>query len=587
MFQLNSIQNNRDLDLNFDKFNLGILSAVGGTVITNIRGLASGNARIDGNVKNLDINGRLYLIESGLNIPYLNTDFVFEKNSIVDVTRNKFILRNVTMEDTAFNTKGNLNGSIQHKNFGDWKLDLKINSQNLLALNTKDSEDSAFYGTAFINGYATISGPTNSLNIDVNAQSNKGTNIKIPVNDSESIDSKSYIHFLSPKEKYNLQKGVAETRNYGGLDLNFDLDITRDAEIEVILDRDSGHGMKGVGLGTLNLAINTLGKFNMVGDFYVINGKYNFKYGGLIDKSFDVKKGGTIVWSGDPLRADLNLEAVYKTLANPGVLIENASFNKKVPVEVTIGIKGNLSNPEPDFDIDFPTVSSVLKSEIQTKLDDKDVRQKQALILLGTGSFLSADGINNTSIVSNNLFEKASSLFDDLFQDKDSKLKFGLGYNVADKTPTGQNNAAGRVDVNISTQLNERITINGKVGVPVGGVNESAIVGNLEVEYRVNEDGTLNLRVFNRENEINYIGEGGVGYTQGIGMSYEVDFDTFKEFVNKVFKKHQLGTEKDSNENDIPDSTVKPDIINLKDDENLLKDQEPKANKDVVPNDND
>ena len=123
--------------------------------------------------------------------------------------------------------------------------------------------------------------------------------------------------------------------------------------------------------------------------------------------------------------------------------------------------------------------------------------------------------------------------------------------------------------------------------MPVGGVNESAIVGNLEVEYRVNEDGTINLRVFNRENEINYIGEGGVGYTQGIGMSYEVDFDTFKEFVNKVFKKHQLGTEKDSNENDIPDSTVKPDIINLKEDENLLKDQEPKVNKDVVPNDND
>jgi hypothetical protein len=46
--------------------------------------------------------------------------------------------------------------------------------------------------------------------------------------------------------------------------------------------------------------------------------------------------------------------------------------------------------------------------------------------------------------------------------------------------------------------VNERITINGKVGVPFGGINESAIVGDLEIQYRVNEDGTLNLRLFNR-----------------------------------------------------------------------------------------
>jgi hypothetical protein len=81
--------------------------------------------------------------------------------------------------------------------------------------------------------------------------------------------------------------------------------------------------------------------------------------------------------------------------------------------------------------------------------------------------------------------------------------------------------------------VNERITINGKVGVPFGGINESAIVGDLEIQYRVN--GTLNLRLFNRENDINYIGQG-IGYTQGIGVTYEVDFDTFKELVNNIYK---------------------------------------------------
>jgi hypothetical protein len=51
---------------------------------------------------------------------------------------------------------------------------------------------------------------------------------------------------LTAKEKYNIQMGIVEdTRRYKGLELEFDLDITDDAEVEVILDRDSGHGIKG------------------------------------------------------------------------------------------------------------------------------------------------------------------------------------------------------------------------------------------------------------------------------------------------------------------------------------------------------
>ena len=66
-----------DIDLNFNKFNLGVLSKIGGDVITNIRGFASGSARIDGNTKNLDYNGRLFVNDAGMKIPYLNLDFKF------------------------------------------------------------------------------------------------------------------------------------------------------------------------------------------------------------------------------------------------------------------------------------------------------------------------------------------------------------------------------------------------------------------------------------------------------------------------------------------------------------------------------
>jgi hypothetical protein len=52
--------------------------------------------------------------------------------------------------------------------------------------------------------------------------------------------------------------------------------------------------------------------------------------------------------------------------------------------------------------------------------------------------------------------------------------------------------------------------------------------------------------MFNKENDVSYIGQG-TGYTQGIGVSYEVNFDTFKELVNKIFKKKVLDREVKSN----------------------------------------
>lgn len=548
-----------DLKLKFDKFNIATLNSLGGEVLSNIRGSISGNSTIEGNLKKPNINGRLYLDNAGITIPYLNVDYELSDNTIIDLTDEKFLFRNNTLKDTKYGTVGNLNGSIEHNNFTDWKLDLAISSKRLLALDTKDSEDAAYYGTAFIDGRATIKGPTNALFIKVEAKSEKGTAVKIPINNAESVSDNIFIHFVTAQEKYNLKNGiVGNSRNYNGLELEFDFDITPDAEVEVILDRNTGHGMKGKGFGSLLFKINTLGRFNMWGDFQAYEGTYNFKYGGLIDKKFEVKKGGSITWEGNPMKAQLNLEAIYKTSANPAVLLDNSSFNTKVPVEVVIGLRGDLTSPEPDFNIQFPTVSNVLKSEIQYKLNDKDVRQTQALYLLSSGGFLSPEGVSQSDF-SGSLFETASSILGGIIQSDDEKFKVGLNFIGADRRIGKETD--GRFIATISSKINERVTINGKLGVPFGGINESAIVGDVEVLYRVNVDGTLNLRLFNKENDINYVGQG-IGYTQGLGVSYEVDFETFKEFVNKIFKNLKF--------DDLParvsedqDSNLSPEYINF------------------------
>src|SRR5690606_12873545 len=246
------------------------------------------------------------------------------------------------------------------------------------------------------------------------------------------------------------------------------------------------------------------------------------------------KEGGTIVWDGNPMSAILNLEAVYHTQANPGVLIESSMINKKIDTDVSVALAGNLNNLEIIFLIDFPNVTSTIKSEIEYALADNDLRRNQALALLTTGNFISPENARTAAYGS--LFESAGSVVGSMFDDEDSKINVNLNYTQAERNPYSESeNESARISANISTQLSDRIVLNGKLGVPVGG-EDSSIVGDVEIQFLLNEDGSLRAQVFNRENNITYLGEG-IGYTQGVGLAYEVDFNSFRELWQKIFLK--------------------------------------------------
>lgn len=523
------------LDIDLNQFNMQAFSPFGGDVITDIRGLISGSAQVSGNYKSPDISGRFTLENSGLKIPYLNTDFNIEDNAQILVTKNKLQIEKTRITDTKYKTDGFLFGNATHTNFSNWALDLTILApERLLVLDTPPDEDALYYGTAFISGNATIEGPTDELVINVNATTEEGTTFKIPISDTESISDDSFVHFLSPKEKearINGEPVIVE--DVKGLTLNFELDINKNAEVEVVVDKVNNSTLKGRGAGILLIEINTNGKFKMYGDFQIFEGKFDFRYGGIIQRNIEVVPGGNITWNGSPERANLNLRAVYKTQANPSVLLDNPSINTKIPVEVYVDLKGELAHPALTFDIGFPRVSSTLKSELQYKLQSQEQKQNQALFLLASNSFVN-DNYAGANAFGNTLADRVSSLVNELFTDQDSKFKLGLNYQMGNRTPDQE--TSDRFGITLSTQINERILINGKVGVPVGGANETAVAGDIEVQWLINEDGTLRMKFFNRQADLQFVGEDQI-FEQGIGISYSVDFNTFRELYQKLFNK--------------------------------------------------
>ena len=194
-----------------------------------------------------------------------------------------------------------------------------------------------------------------------------------------------------------------------GLELDFELDVNNNAIVEIVIDKESGSYLSGRGAGNLLMEVNTKGKFNMWGDFIIDNGIYNFKNLGLIDKKFNLKPGGSIVWEGNPLEAQMSLEAVYDVPggANPALLLDNPNFNKNIPTEVLIRLQGNLLKPDdPIFEIDFPNTSGTVASEINYRLSDPQRSQMQALSLLSQGIFINEVSVSMQGIT-NNLYQKA------------------------------------------------------------------------------------------------------------------------------------------------------------------------------------
>lgn len=539
--------NNRpliDLQVFLEEYQINAFSPLGKDVISSLRGNVSGQFDLRGFLRNPDMEGVLTLNNAGLKFPYLNIDFDFDEDSTISLTEQSFILENLNLTDTKHQTKGILSGNISHQNFEKWFLDLKIKGDNLLVLDTENTDEALYYGTAFIEGTGLIYGLTDQLSIEVNAKTKENSKFVVPLKDIETVDSFSLIHFQSDNLKVEERQRQVAQESIKGLSLILDLDITKDALAQVVIDEEFGSQLMGRGDGNLRIEINTRGKFEMYGDYSIDSGVYDFKYGGIINKPFIIQKGGTVSWSGSPYDANLDVVAIYKAKANPAVLLENFNSNRKEEIDLVTRITGGLFSSKQELDIQLTNVDPTIASELEFVLNDNNINEKttQFISLLAFGTFRNPDKVNFdvNSTLSGTASSAIANAFSNLLNSPDSKFQLGLDYQQGE---SGNNidrlNIDDQFDVSVSTQLNDRIIINGKVGVPVGAQTQSSVVGEVKVEVLLNRNGNFRGVIFNRQNEIQY-SQQEEGYTQGFGLSYQVNFNTLSDLLSKMgFKKKQ------------------------------------------------
>ncbi|RLD49647.1 MAG: hypothetical protein DRI94_10730, partial [Bacteroidetes bacterium] len=480
----------------------------------------TGKINVNGKINNPDITGNFKLKQTTAYIKYLNTFnnigelvFSFDKKNIF-INKTKMLPRNG--KGTAY-----ISGKIHHNNFSKFALDIDIQANNYELLNIIPTDSSYYYGQAFASGNINFSGPLNDIFLDANLNTEQNTNIFIPISSDKTYNEEN--SFLTFKTDTSIQfKNKKETNfrkpDVSGFSMNMKLNVTPDAEIQILPDESSGD-IYTQGNGGINLTLDKTGDFNVFGTYNISKGNYEFNIENIIRKDFTITDGSTIEWFGNPKDAVINVNAAY-ILNNVSLsdLTQNPEEIRRAQISCIINITGKLLNPVFKLNVIFPDNLNEYSAKINNLAENELNQQFLSLLLLGV--FQPLPGIKQENIAATQVTGDILSKQLNSFLKKIKYVDLNVDYKSGNTVYTDQ------YKVGISkTLLNNRIEVKGNIGV--GGqettqTDATNYIGEFELEGKLNKKGSIRAKVYNKANDkIENDGD----YTQGLGFIWRRDFD--------------------------------------------------------------
>jgi hypothetical protein len=543
-----------DLTLKLYQTELNMFDAYINEFVSDVGGTANANVAITGNLQQPSLKGSVTLLKPAFHINYLNTSY--HANSFkINIAPDMISFDNVELLDEK-NHIAYANGTILHEWFSDWSLDIGLVTDNFLALNTTEKDNSIYYGKAYVTGLINVGGYGKKMNIDVNVKSEKGTVLNIPLGDEENIEESNFIEFVS-REAISVEV-VEEDVDLSDINMNFEFEVTPEAEIRLIFDEKVGDIMKSRGEGIIKLNINSSGELDMFGKYTVKDGDYLFTLQNVINKRFDLEEGGTISWNGSPYDAQVNITSVYRLRARLYDLLASMGdttdiYKKRIPVDLKLNMTNTMLNPTISFDIDLPTADEDTRGKVRSILyvnsQEENVQElnKQVFSLLVLNRFLPPPGAEATTGNANVGATTSSELLSNQLSNWLSRISndfdIGVNYHPGDEISNQE------LEVALSTQIfNDRLIIDSNFGlsnrenVSSSTENTSNLIGDVSLEYKITKDGKIRIKAFNTSNQFS-LEDNNSPYTQGVGLSYREEFDTLSEFFGKLFRRFKNKTE--------------------------------------------
>jgi TamB, inner membrane protein subunit of TAM complex len=550
-------------------------------VFTNLTGNASGKLHIVGPASRLLYLGTVNLSNASLRVAYTQCTYKIPAATI-QFKKDTIDFGTFQAKDRFGHTADLLRGRLFHHAFDDLGFDFELNTNRLLLLDTKATDNNQFFGTVIGKARITLTGPESNIKMDIKGAPTDSSNIYLPpsvTRESGEADFLQWKIYGTEIKKSTLDKKSSN------LFVTLNVDANNFVNVYMILDPLSGDVIKTNGRGNLVMTIGTTQDLTLNGRYEIDRGSYNFTFQSFIHKPFILKEGvgNYIQWTGNPYDATIGIQAVYTAQnvqfsdlgitasGGGGLLITSANvLHYHGDILVTATLKNKLMSPDISFQIDLPD-NSPLKNDqdalslLQKIQSDPNELNKQVSCLVVLNTFVPLSNsttafdptqaganvvVNSISGIISNAFRKqVSSVLQRVF--KDNSLQFNFNTSVYNGTylllnNTGNNLVYDRTNFNFSvgkSLFNEKLTLNVGSALDFGmtAQQEQAaafeFLPDITASYKITADGHVSLTLFYRDS-YNYLSGGNHTLnSSGSSISYRRDFDRIDELFKKKKKK--------------------------------------------------
>lgn len=520
-------------------FDLGYAGPFIASVFDEFEGKLKGSIDVNGSLDHIDVKGKgLYIDDGRLTVGYTKVPYTLSGPLSLDTRGVHF--ENIAIKD-RYNGSGVLSGGIAFDHFKDIKMDTHIRLDNVECLNTGAADNSTFFGHVFGTGRMSITGPFNALLLDIDANTVRDGRFSIPLGGSGSNKSKQLLTFkeleryvyIDPYEQMMSTLDEAQ-KKVNNMVVKVRIAAHNGVEAALNMSGNAEVAMTGRGAGTISIEVKpATDVFTINGDYTLNSGNCHVSAFGIANKDFSILNGSSIKFNGDIMDSDLNLDANYQIKTSLSNLIsDTTSVSSRRIVDCGINISDKLKNPKLAFSIDIPDLDPSTKSRVESALSTDDKVQKQFMALLVTNNFIPDEQsgvVNNSNILYSNVADIMVNQLNSILQKLEIPLDLDMNYQSSQS-------GTSIFDVALSTQLfNNRVVVNGNIGNrQYLSSNDDDVVGDLDIEIKMDKSGQVRLNLFSHSADqyTNYLDN---SQRNGVGVTYQKEFNTLKEFINRMF----------------------------------------------------
>ena len=531
----------------FDNIPLAMLDSLLRGVVCSTEGVARAELTIQGKGREASLNG-------GVEVKDLSTMVDFTRvrynapTAHIEVKDNHLTAKGVKVYDEEHNVgEYEMDVSLQH--LSNVSFNVSVRPHKMIVLNTTQHDNDLFYGKIYASGVASITGSKSGTRLDISGSTEGDSHFYMPLSGKSDVSTADFVIFQregvrSDTMNYLVRKRMMfERRNRpassaaSNMEINIELEANTNTEAQLVIDPTVGDIIKARGSGTLNLRIVPRDNiFTMYGDYRISEGSYLFTLQNIVNKLFEIEDGSTIQWTGQPMDARLDINAVYKLRASLQPLLASTTLEnvtRAVPVECIINLTDRLSNPSVLFDIKVPNADAEIQAAVANLLNNQQSIATQFMYLLVSGSFYS-DQSSSSSMGAN---ASAMTGFE-LLSNQLSNWLSSDDYNIVLRYRPRSELTSDEIDFGFSKSLvNNRLLVELEGNYMVdnkmkANSNMSNFMGEAYITWLIDQAGTLKLKGFTQT--IDRFDENQGLQETGLGIYYKEDFNNWADLKRRV-----------------------------------------------------